>query len=102
MISSSATNSTKTRNQDIETGPITSGASGNGVTIALATPPQTRSSVFCITIQAPIITSMTVSMSALRIGRSSAISISAPSSTPARMAITSPRKKFSPSVATIR
>ncbi len=56
------------------------------MTIDLATPPQTSSSVFCITIQAPIITSIMVSMSAPRIGRSSANSISAPRSAPAMIA----------------
>jgi hypothetical protein len=102
LISSSAAASTNRRSQDIDTGPITSGASGNGVTIALATPPQSRNSVFCITIQAPIITSITVSMSALRIGRSTTISISAPSSAPAMTATTRPRKKLSPSAAATR
>ena len=42
-------------------------------------------------------TSMVVSMSAPRIGRSSTSSMSAPSSTPAMTATTSPRKKLSPS-----
>jgi hypothetical protein len=72
------------------------------VTIAFATPPQTKSSVFCMTIQAPIITSITVSISAPRIGRSSTTSISAPSSAPAIIATARPRKKLSPSAVATR
>ena len=53
-------------------------------------------------IRSSIITSITVSMSALRIGRSSVISISAPSRAPAATATISPRKKSSPSTATTR
>ena len=62
-----------------------------------ATPPQIHSAPDCIAIQAPIITSMVVSISAPRSGRSSVISMAAPSSQPARMAMGSARKKFTPS-----
>jgi hypothetical protein len=55
-----------------------------------------------MTIQVPIITSITVSMSALRIGRSRTISISAPSMAPAMIATARPRKKLSPSAAATR
>ena len=101
-ISSIAIASTNSRSGDIETGPIVSGVSGNGVGTDLATPPHAISSVFCITIQAPIITSMVVSMSAPRTGRNSASSMSRPSRNPASSAQASAAKKFMPSMAASR
>ncbi len=62
-ISKAAAASTNSRSQDTETGPSTSGASGNGVAIDFATPPQIHNAPDCIAIQAPIITSMVVSIS---------------------------------------
>ena len=69
-----------------DTGPITSGAAGNGCRSTCATPVQASCSAFCSAIQAPIITSMVVSMSAPRSRRSSTSSSSAPSATPSAMA----------------
>src|SRR3954451_5465647 len=86
-ISASAKPSANSRSQETDTGPTTSGDSGNGVAMDLATPPQTIISLFCITIHAPIITSMVVSMSAPRIGRRRRYSTAAPSSRPAAIAI---------------
>ena len=62
-----------------------------------ATPPQIHSAPDCIAIQAPIMTSMVVSMSEPRSGRSNVSSIAAPSSQPATMASGSARKKLKPS-----
>src|SRR2546421_7108477 len=50
-----ASTRTNTRSGAIETGPSTSGAVGNGWGIDFATPPQIRSSPFCIAIHTPII-----------------------------------------------
>ena len=99
-MSSSANPSANSRSHDTDIGPTTSGDSGNGVAIDLATPPHTIISLFCITIHAPIITSIVVSMSAPRIGRSRTNSTSAPSSRPAAIAIGMARKKLTPPVAT--
>jgi hypothetical protein len=52
--------------------------------------------VFCITIHAPIITSIVVSMSASRSGRSRTNSIAAPTAQPTITAMTRARKKFTP------
>lgn len=99
-ISSAAAASTNSRSQDTETGPSTRGASGNGVATDLATPPQIHSVPDCIAIQAPIMTSIVVSMSEPRRGRSNVSSIAAPNSHPASTATGSARKKFSPSCCT--
>ena len=88
------TTNTKTRSGATETGPRTSGAVGNGVGTLLATPPQPSSSVFCIAIQTPIITSMTVSMDWPRRGRSRTRSQIAPATAPAAMASGMARKKW--------
>ena len=66
----------------------------------LAMPVQVNCSRFCIAIQAPIMTSMVVSMSAPRSGRSSTNSISAPRTTPRAMASRMLAKKFTPSTMT--
>ena len=91
-----ATTSTKSRSGSTETGPNTSGEPSNGLGISLATPPQANISRFCSTSMAPIITSITLSMSAFRSRRSSSNSSSAPSATPASVASTSATKKFTP------
>src|SRR6185295_6954935 len=92
-----ATTSTKTRFHATDTGPMTSGAAGNGVEIDFATPVQASCSAFWSAIQAPIITSIVVSMSAPRSRRSSTSSRSAPSATPSAMASGSATKKETPS-----
>ena len=67
--------------QDTETGPSTSGASGNGVVDRFRdAAPKSSSSPYCIAIQAPIITSMVVSMSEPRSGRSRSTRSPRPSS----------------------
>ena len=96
-ISIAAAASTNSRSQDTETGPSTSGASGNGVVTDFATPPHIHSAPDCIAIQAPIMTSMVVSMSEPRSGRSKVSSIAAPRSQPATTASGSARKKLIPS-----
>ena len=89
--------STNNRSQDTKIGPTCSGSSGNGVMIAFDTPPQSKSSVFCITIHAPIITSMVVSISASRSGRRRTNSMAAPTAHPMITARTNAKKKFTPS-----
>ena len=61
-----------------------------------ATPPQTKSSPFCIAIQRPIMTSMVVSIDSWRSGRRSETSQSAPPRAPAAIAPRSARVKSSP------
>ena len=92
----SATKNTKTRPQATETGPITSGAEGNGLLIEWATPVQASCSAFCSAIHAPIITSIVVSMSAPRSLRRSTNSSAAPSAIPKATASASATKKFAP------
>ena len=62
-----------------------------------ATPPHIHKAPDCIAIQAPIMTSMVVSMSEPRSGRNKVNSIVAPSSQPATTASGSARKKLTPS-----
>ena len=88
---------TTTRSHETETGPSTSGAVGSGEFTDFATLPQIRCSAFCITIQAPIMISIVVSMSASRFGRISVNSMIAPSAMPAAIANTIDTKKFMPS-----
>ncbi len=85
---------TKIRFQDTENGPSTSGSSGNGVLIDSATPAQTSCSLFCMTIQAPIMTSIVVSMSAPRRRLSSSNSIAAPIDMPIAIANASASKEI--------
>ena len=66
------------------------------MSIDLATPDQANCSMFCSAIQAPIMTSMVVSMSAPRSRRSRTNSIAAPSAMPSMTASTRARKKFTP------
>ena len=96
-ISIAAAARTNSRNHDTETGPSTSGASGNGVVTDFATPPHIHKAPDCIAIQAPIITSIVVSMSEPRSGRNKVSSTAAPSSQPATTASGSARKKLIPS-----
>jgi hypothetical protein len=98
-MSAAARPRTKSRSGAIATGPSTSGAVGNGCGIDFATPPQPRSSAFCIAIQTPIITSIVVSIDSLRRGRKSATSQSQPSAAPAAIATSSAAKKLRPASA---
>ena len=59
-----------------------------------ATPPQPSSSAFCIAIQRPIMTSMTVSMDCAAQGPQQTRSQTAPATAPATMASGIARKKF--------
>jgi len=77
-------------------GPRLSGAVGNGCGIERATPPQIKSSLFCMAIQTPIITSITVSIECPRRGRSNARSVRAPSAPPTAMATSSATKNGRP------
>ena len=98
-MSPAARTRTKRRSGAIATGPSTSGAVGNGCGIDFATPPQPRSSAFCMAIPTPIITSIVVSMDSFRSGRSSATSQSQPSAAPATIATSSATKKSLPASA---
>jgi hypothetical protein len=69
---------------------------GNGLVIDSATPLQISCSVFCMMIQAPIITSMVVSISARRRRLRSASSMTAPTSAPSTMASRRAAKKSKP------
>ena len=66
------------------------------MSIDFATPDQANCSRFCSAIQAPIITSMVVSISAPRRRRSRTSSIAPPSAIPSSTASTSAKKKFTP------
>jgi len=88
-----ASTRTNTRSGAIETGPRTSGAVGNGWGIDFATPPQIRSSPFCIAIHTPIITSIVVSIDSARSGRKSTSSHRAPSAVPHAIAASTATKK---------
>ena len=75
---------------------MTNGSAGKGWLIDLATPLQVSCSMFCSTIQAPIITSMVVSMLAPRSFRRRVNSITPPKMTPIAIAAKIPTKKLTP------
>ena len=89
-----AATSTNSRNGASETPPSVRGVVENGCGIDFATPPHTRSSLFCMAIQTPIMTSMTVSMDSRRSGRMRTNSVTAPTTRPQTMARPSAAKKF--------
>src|SRR4051795_1023640 len=70
------------RFQDTDNAPMIRGLAGNGLWMESATPLHTNCSVFCIVIQAPIMTSIVVSMSAARSLLSNSISMVAPRAAP--------------------